>query len=108
MALSMFGFFEIQFFQSLQNKVSNVSTDSYFGVFLFGIGLPLTNITIDNMKCQSQTMWFYMVPFGSLLLFLLFDNQNININQIIGLTLTIGTLLIYSSKKKTLKQELNL
>lgn len=37
MALSMFGLFDIQFFQKLQNKVSNVSTNSYFGVFVFGM-----------------------------------------------------------------------
>jgi thiol:disulfide interchange protein len=37
MALSLFGLFEIQFFNRLQNKVSKISTHSNFGVFLFGM-----------------------------------------------------------------------
>lgn len=37
MAISLLGFFDIQFFSRLQNKVASVSTTSNFGVFLFGI-----------------------------------------------------------------------
>lgn len=37
MALSMFGLFEFQFFSKLQNKFSKVSTQSFLGIFVFGM-----------------------------------------------------------------------
>lgn len=114
MALSMFGFFEIQFFQSLQNKVSNVSTDSYFGVFLFGMitgifASPCVGpvlISVLTYAAQSTNLTFsffllfiYALGLGQIFLVLsLFSNLINKLPQsgrwLNGIKYTLGFLLI--------------
>lgn len=66
MALSLLGAFEIQFFNRLQNKISNVSTKNNFGVFAFGMltgifASPCVGpilIAVLTYAAQSKNMTF--------------------------------------------------
>ncbi len=90
MAFSLFGFFEIQIFQNLQNRFSKISTQSNIGVFLFGIitgifASPCVGpilIAVLTYAAQSKNMSFsffllftYALGLGQIFLLLsLFSN----------------------------------
>ncbi len=71
MAFSMFGFFEFQFFNRLQNKFSNTSTQSNLGVFGFGmmtglfaspcVGPVLVAVLTYAAQTKDLTLSFFLL-----------------------------------------------
>ncbi len=114
MALSMFGFFEIQFFSKLQNKVSKVSTQSNLGIFSFGmvtgifaspcVGPVLVAVLTYAAQTKNLTFSFfllfiYALGLGQIFLILslfsnLIDKLPRSGNWLNGIKYALGIMLI--------------
>lgn len=114
MALSMFGFFELQFFSKLQNKFSKISTQSNLGIFSFGMitgifASPCVGpvlVAVLTYAAQTKNLIFsffllftYALGLGLIFLILslfsnLIDRLPKSGNWLNGIKYTLGSLLI--------------